>query len=380
MDFFGLFRLCVDSAVQENRLEDNASLRNILQGAAAIGAEEFLAPSACSLSALGPILAGGELGMFYPAGGLAAIRSALIQTIQHSGGVVRAQVPIKEITIEKGVATGVEILIRGEEIILDARSSIISGVGALRTFTKLVQPQFASAAVKTALSTYTEARPKIRVVFWLDGTVEDCQLSSADFTDIGHTDSGGLADKQPYIQRLCRVWSPSAKDPAWASHSPNNQVVIVELEASSSLVELKEFSFATEAGADDGAGSSQENTLLAQIQASDDTTPRGPKLYSPKRSQVAEDTIILTQENINVISSHSLAILQSVYPVAAGRIVVSEVVPPSIGGYVPSLTSAKFSVPLLGATTEIKVSECVTDIPEMRWSRSSSWLAVPFSS
>ena len=51
-----------------------------------------------------------------------------------------------------------------------ASQSVISGVGALCTYTRLVPPSAVSDATREALSQQVESRPKVQVLVWIEGT------------------------------------------------------------------------------------------------------------------------------------------------------------------------------------------------------------------
>ena len=59
-----------------------------------------------------------------------------------------------------------------------ASQSVISGVGALCTYTRLVRASHVSGAIRASLSNLCEARPKVQVVVWLEGSWIDPLLSS----------------------------------------------------------------------------------------------------------------------------------------------------------------------------------------------------------
>ena len=64
------------------------------------------------------------------------------------------------------------ILIRlySADCIVRASQSVISGVGALCTYTRLVRSSAVSDAIRLSLSGQVEARPKVHVLVWLTGT------------------------------------------------------------------------------------------------------------------------------------------------------------------------------------------------------------------
>ena len=65
-----------------------------------------------------------------------------------------------------------------------ASQSVISGVGALCTYTRLVRASHVSGAIRASLSNLCEARPKVQVVVWLEGSWIDPLLSSFLYSQI----------------------------------------------------------------------------------------------------------------------------------------------------------------------------------------------------
>ena len=62
--------------------------------------------------------------------------------------------------------------------------SVVSGVGALCTYTRLLPPEAVSDAARKALALLVEARPRVAVVFWLKGGLAELGLASTDYVEI----------------------------------------------------------------------------------------------------------------------------------------------------------------------------------------------------
>jgi hypothetical protein len=62
-------------------------------------------------------------------------------------------------------------------------------------------------------------RPKVYVLYWLQGTEEELKLSSSDYIEtLSQQDSSSnIANlssiKREFSKHYCRIWSPSMKDP-----------------------------------------------------------------------------------------------------------------------------------------------------------------------
>ena len=60
----------------------------------------------------------------------------------------------------------------GTEEDINSRRAVVSGVGLLNTYLKLVPAEAVSAATKTALAELREKKPVVTVVYWLQGTAQ----------------------------------------------------------------------------------------------------------------------------------------------------------------------------------------------------------------
>ena len=118
-----------------------------------------------------------------------------------------------------------------------AAKGVVSGLGLIYTYTKLMPGQPLSEKTGNALSRVQEARPKIRVILWVQGTQESLCLSNADYVEVASQPRDG--DINGFIGSYLRVWSPSARDPNHLKRCGEIQTLVVEFEADDTLVAMK---------------------------------------------------------------------------------------------------------------------------------------------
>lgn len=243
-----------------------------LQGAAVVGAQEPLCAADCSAYCLASAIFDAAQGQFYPPGGAVAVAQALCSTVEQAGGTVYSDVAVQQLVLEevpgtKSIrATGVTVCAASSitdrsgssegspitplSITFQGSKSVVSGLGAIATFTKLVSPEAVTRSTQEALCTLREQRPVVQVVYWLRG--EDHGLSATSFYSVGAqptlskgSDStvngataveGGSENQRKasdvkareeenetlrtaFAADYVHVWSPSCKDPSWASRS-----------------------------------------------------------------------------------------------------------------------------------------------------------------
>lgn len=297
-------------------------------------------------SALGIALAinSGETGRFYPVSlassdktlqalvGDSSLMQSLARTvISHGSDIVVAS--IAGLVGENNRVTGVELDIQGREIL--ASCGVVSGLGAIHSYTKLMPGQPLSAVTAGTLAKLVEARPKIKVLFWLEGTVSSLGLSTADYIEIGSQprDSDSSAFTNSYV---C-IWSPSAKDAGWTEVV---QTLVVEFEVDDTLVALK--STALSVGG-----------MLVS----------GPQVYesiSRTESDAATHELYLSKGQLDHYTSRAEAKLLALYPLAAGKVVHQHVLPPVLGGHRVAEAASKYST-ALHAASDIQVNLVVAN-------------------
>jgi hypothetical protein len=186
-----------------------------LRGVAAVGAQEGLSSSEMSAVCLVQAVSSAASGVFYPRGGLFAVREALMQAVQLGGGVVVAEAQGCELLLEEaeGVAGAVRVVgvTTAGRASYNCSRSVVSGMGLLCTYCKMLPAEALSAETREALAALRETRPLVRVVYWLSGSAADLGVTSSDFYAIGAAESQEEEGHSAYR----RVWSPSAKDAAW---------------------------------------------------------------------------------------------------------------------------------------------------------------------
>lgn len=195
-----------------------------LSAVGVFAAEEALLGSDCSCVCLAAGLGHSEEGIFYPVGGPGRLQANLVRVIVNAGGAVYSDVPVSAIETQRADddsaarAVGVAVACGKEEptVVLGTRS-VISGVGALCTYLRLLPEDELSEDTRAALSKLSESRPKLHVVYWLDGTAEELGLSDADYIETLEdlTDESSSASRKEFSRAYVRIWSPSMKDSSW---------------------------------------------------------------------------------------------------------------------------------------------------------------------
>ena len=259
-------------------LETSPSAVAVLEGMAVVSSGEALSAAECSGYSLASALYGASQGAFYPIGGATAVAQALTRTIVEAGGNVFPSVQLKEVVLEEATAgstymakaTGVSVSLSADtlkntsennnnsndssvtniehhsEVTFLGEKSIVSGVGAIATFTKLIPGEAVSARTAQMLAGLRESRPRVRVIYWLRGTVTELgDLSSTDYYELGtqpyllnlnenrsnevvsSDTTAAVSSKEQEAQNemkrnkfageFVHVWSPSCKDPSWTS-------------------------------------------------------------------------------------------------------------------------------------------------------------------
>jgi phytoene dehydrogenase-like protein len=217
-------------------------------GAAAVGEE--LDASSCSGWAIAAAINAGSSGGFYPAGGITALTAMLAGVVESAGGVILNNVAVHDVVLEESMneqvdtanssgrlfATGVTVGMSAPrpdiqtdascrtDYLLSARESVISGLGVISTYTKLLAPDAVDASTRSMLVGLSEMRPKVCVVYWLprkvEGSCDDsAQLPSVEFSSTDFYESicsNSIPTKDmKFFTSYRHVWSPSAKDSSW---------------------------------------------------------------------------------------------------------------------------------------------------------------------
>jgi len=150
----------------------------------------------------------------------------LLHTIHRSNGKIVCDVPIDRILINENMhglkcVVGIKLKQTSEkDTDLIVCNSVISGAGYLRTHLNYLSEADLTFETKAMLSTLSEMRPKLRMIFWLTGSRDELHLSTSTYLE---NYEFFLKSVDNYLNEnvmspcLCKIWSPSAKDSALAS-------------------------------------------------------------------------------------------------------------------------------------------------------------------
>ena len=138
----------------------------MLFGACVCQQEEVQPPSMTSACVLATGLAMIDEGMFYPEGGAGALYRAFTYSILAAGGSVFSDTEVLGLELETtagtGRVTGVRVAMpSGGAVVLGAGKSVVSGLGAIRTYIHLLPQHTVPNAIRQQLSMLSEARPKV---------------------------------------------------------------------------------------------------------------------------------------------------------------------------------------------------------------------------
>jgi len=345
-------------------------------GAGTIGVTGEAVPiDTMSAGALLSLYTAADTGVYYPRGGLPAVQEALIRTIRESGGEVYCDVPVTGIDVtpetQEGeamacMATGVRVRVapprrggsaasegaRGaaDSVLFSAGTSVISGVGAICTYTRLLKPEHVSRHVRETLdSSVREAEPRVRVVFWLDGDEASLGLSSCDYVELPSFQGSvnGTGDWCPQLtqaevnEQFVKVWSPSAKDSSWPYSS---SAVVVELQMGSGVFQLESHVWPSPSSAQTQQMDPPSSSSPSRYTAGHP----GPKSYvasvddGSSNTQLCGGPVSLSTSQKRRLGDRARAALLRAYPQVAEAIQHEMVIPPIIGGSRMANTTAKY--------------------------------------
>lgn len=298
-----------------------------------------------------------ENGLYIPDCSVFEIKKRLLCTITHNGGLVVSNVSnsrlvLDQIASENYKAIGIAIVSNGKEKLISGRKSVVSGLGMLSTFSNLVPLQCLKPATINQLSLLTEARPKLKVIFWLHGTSDSLQLSCADYFEVERI-------HEQHRESHTHAWSPSAQDPTWCNrcenialtlpslitfhirHPENISIIIVELEVLEPLVTPQQW----------------EVPNLVSVGNPTFYVSPAIKQSSPNQSQFTNEfgrSLTLSAENRNRFTKLAENVMKRIYPLTAEKILLSHVEPPILGGHCLANNMSKYACQL-GAATDIEV-------------------------
>lgn len=339
---------------------ENDEFAASLAAIAAVDATESILSENCSAYHLANAIQSAEMGLYYPQGGAIALQNALCKTIRASGGCVLSNVDVRGLVFEEDDvsadkaaedslrALGVNIALREDNkqniTQVLGKQSVVSGLGAISTYIKLIPGENIAKNVKESLSSVIEARPIVKVLFWLDGTAEELGISSTDYVEIPENIIDildGSIDQEvrrTVAQKSVRIWSPSVKDSKW---NKRLQVVVVELEAVDPIVEQKQCKFED--------GSIGPTIYCCNSSEGSITDPGNSGFISSLGHR-----LVFSKGRMEKFRLFALNKLIEVYPLTRNKEIFVHVEPPTLGGHNMSSTKAKFTAKL-GAVTNVSV-------------------------
>lgn len=322
--------------------------------ACSIGAQESLPRHKLSSFAFGMTSQFAESGAFAPVGGIPALIRMLRAEICSVGGMVVTDVESIKLEVNAVAGsttsykvTGVAVSSEGtDEQVLTGERSVISGLGVLSTYSGLLSSDIIAEESKVKLSTLEEAKPKIKVVFWVQGSCTALGLSNTDFyqvlikqpvrTNEDMETEETLAKK--LVGEYVHVWSPSAQNPDWPHEQ--TQVVVVEMEVTSQFVTKVTMDFA------DGT--------------------KGPAFYVDNRNEESDPNdpmfaerlcrrLKLTRSKESDFVRVAEGVVRQLFPRITGpQIIQTHVEAPVLGGHRLANTTSKYATSL-SAHTELQV-------------------------
>ena len=350
-------------------IQENENIFSILSNIAIVGASEALSSASLSTVALASALSMSEEGASTPIGGLAAVKRSLSEVILSCGGYVCSEAPLNEIVIEENgsgsvaKASGVS-LDNGK--VLTAKKGVLSGLGALCTYTKLIKHRYVNARTRQALSGLQETRPKIIVLFRVNGSKDSLGLKECDYYELEYqgVDNENSSTNTKIAESYLKIWSPSARhhhdmNMGGPSDFPDSSIVAVEQYADNSIVSSNEFLF-NEAP----ISPSPADQSPSSFQMRDDI--KGPMVNKSKlrllESNNVGSVIEINEQITKKLIARATARLFAAYPKCVDKIDKSYVVPPTIGGHNASCSSKRFTADLFSKTDIEGLFLCSSDL------------------
>jgi len=165
-------------------------------------------------------------GGFYPVGGSWKIADSIIPKIQKTGGEVFTYARVKQIVVEDGAVTGVEMA-DGHRIDCGC---VISSAGIANTFGNLLSGDVvASSGYERQLPSVKPSMAHLGVYIGLKGTAAELGLPKTNFWIYPHNDYDAavdqfVADKDAPFP-VVYVSFPSAKDPDYLNRHPGTATI-----------------------------------------------------------------------------------------------------------------------------------------------------------
>lgn len=190
-----LYSLCALSLSDLIKNYDSIKLQELFTAISCIYCNEVLDSGDISGIVLSSSINDSEKGMYYPIGGYHKMESLFCQIISSSGGVVYSDVPVESILIDSNDTnnTAVGVIIKNDddkEMVIKAKKSIVSGLGLLCTFNRLISDPILSNTLLSSLSTHVsepvnksilcEKIPLIQIIYWIDSSCSNAELDITD--------------------------------------------------------------------------------------------------------------------------------------------------------------------------------------------------------
>lgn len=367
INFQSLAKMSLETFAYNCELEEHRVQTALQALACTLGVDEYLPKNEVSAYALGLAMQAAESGRFVPSGGMNKLVLNLARTIRQAGGDVIHGVDISRLDVEAfegGGYRAVGVAISSDKVkeglSFTATRSVISGMGVLTTYCSLVH-DILSPDMKQQISLLNEAKPRVKIIFWLDPSLAG-HIKGTDYFHLfipspsPEHEAGKESNnnKQTYVH----MWSPSAQDPAWPSGQA--QIIIVETDLPTGSVRRVQFKMNT-------ALTSSDTTSSDVIAAGETSASAGPKFYVDSQNPESDPnhiafpnqlgrTVNLNKSKQNDLMRDAQSLLQRLYPmVQDDKILQTHLELPVIGGQKLANDTAKFAA-ALSAQTEIKVS------------------------
>ncbi len=205
-------------------LTDDVELRAVLAGQ--LG-DYGLPPSRSSFAIHAAVASHYLGGAWFPVGGASAIARAIVPVIERAGGAVLVRAEVERILIERGRAAGVRMA-DGQEIRAPA---VVSAVGALNTYERLLPPGSAPAGLGQALRDVGPSVSYVSLYLGFPHLDEELGLDGTNlwlYPGADHDGSFERYSRDPEAPfPLVFVSFPSAKDPTFRQRHPGHATVDV---------------------------------------------------------------------------------------------------------------------------------------------------------
>ncbi len=166
-------------------------------------------------------------GGCFPIGGSSRIMDTVDPIIASTGGTILTNAEVKQVVVENGKATGVEMA-DGRVFTAD---KVVSGVGIVNSYKKLLSADLVTKhRFDKQLEQVTPSAAHACLYIGLNGTPEELNLPKANYwvypEDLDHDASVGRYEKDldaPFP--VVYISFPAAKDPSWTERYPGKSTI-----------------------------------------------------------------------------------------------------------------------------------------------------------